>query len=195
MGYGLRRLTGPASPPVSLSDAKAHLYLTEDDPTHDGDMSQKLAEAIAECERKSGRSFGVSSYRLTLDAFPVGGEPIVLPVPPCVSVTELTYRDEAGSQIVLPPTGYWTDLDSEPARIVPVSVIWPATQLRRPAAVTVTFTAGYGPGQLPADLLSAVKLLLAQRWYGRGDGDHQSHTLGSLELVDRICRDYSGHLT
>jgi hypothetical protein len=102
------------------------------------------------------------AMRLTLDNFPfarygdtVGANDrhcmygkywhslaIKLPLVAALSVQSITYLDLNGDIQTLSPLTYYTDLSSEPARIVPLpGLYWPYTMTYLPGSVTVLYTA------------------------------------------------------
>src|SRR5690606_2147840 len=114
-------------------------------------------------QAETARQFRNAGWTLTLDAFPPELELRVCPVQ---SVESVKYYDTAGVQQTLDSSDYLVDIASEPGRIVPVpDTSWPETQ-RRPNAVEVAFTAGYGEtlSDVPAAAKQAV-LLLAGNWF------------------------------
>ncbi|PBB85731.1 hypothetical protein [Mesorhizobium sp. WSM3876] len=162
----LKLLAGPEDDAVSLADAKAHLNVigTDDDVL----IKRLILSAVASLDGPFGdigRCLVKQSWQLTLDAFPRG--PIVIPMPPTMSVESLSYIDASGAEIsenldpgASPsPTGKFIvgGLGIECTRIVPASSVWPWTS-GRPDAITVNFTAGFAEfgDDLPADLRNLI---------------------------------------
>ncbi len=177
MPAALTPLGGP-TPPVSLADALAHLYVT--DPQAAPEVASKLAHAAADAERECGRSLAPRRYRLTLDGFPAGGGAVELPMPPAATVDSVRYYDAAtGLLVTLGPAAYWAALAGEPGRILPRSPLysyprapWPQAD-GRPESVLIEYTAGYPVGHCPPDLCAAVLMILDHRWRMRG-GDESA---------------------
>jgi hypothetical protein len=181
-----------AACPVPLADAKAHLRVVS---TAEDDYVQALLDgATAEAELECGRGFGVSTWKLVVDHFPLSGDwsgaaaagytpgvgyappawwlsgqaagEIRLPVRPVASVVAVRYYDLAGVQQTVSPSDYW--VGGQTAR-VRSKVGWPETECGRPEAVEVEFTAGDAAGTLPPQARQAILLILASRYVHRGD--------------------------
>lgn len=143
----------------------------------------------------TGRALMPQVYDLKLDGFPwgypsslsqfdysniyrerqflggTGMRPIVVPKPPLVSVTSITYVDTNGAPQTWDPSLYTVDAPTgdfaEPGRIYPnYGTVYPVTRAQ-PAAVTIRFVAGYATSALvPQPIKSAMKLLIAE-WYAQ----------------------------
>jgi hypothetical protein len=130
-GYGLKLVTAPAGGPVTLDEAKDHLFAS--DLQADADVGRKLAEAVADVERESGRQLVTATWLLVLDNFPrgdcgagpsggygssgfgmappwggagyslglAGGVEIRLPIGPVQAVNSVKYYDGGGVQRTL----------------------------------------------------------------------------------------------
>ena len=152
----LRQTVAPATEPLSLSEAKAHLRVDiADDDTY---IAALIAAARIYAEKETGRSLITQQWQLVHDSFPgpsmlgipagvrwsLPGHAILLDRSPVISVETIKYLDMSGTLQTMPSTDYVVDLNSEPARITPVfGKIWPIT-LPQIGAVKVDFTAGYG---------------------------------------------------
>ncbi|MBB2819001.1 head-tail connector protein [Rhizobium phaseoli] len=155
----LVRTVAPASPVVSLEEAKRHLRVLHDD--DNADIEAFIAAAIAAIEGPNGIGIALSpqTWRMSLDHFPCE---IVIPLGPVTAVTSVAYTDAAGSPATV--SGLRYDLDSSPLRIWPArDTTWP-TIYCEPGAVKVTFVCGYAT--LPPDLRAAI-LLLVGHFYER----------------------------
>lgn len=136
---GLNLITAPAVEPVTLTEAKAHLYVTH--PDDDTLIAAYIAAARMDAENRLARALVTQTWELTLDAFHAV---IELPMAPLASVTSIKYLDSAGVEQTLDPASYYADTDSEPGAIVPgYGLVWPATRDQR-NAVRVRYVAGYG---------------------------------------------------
>jgi uncharacterized phiE125 gp8 family phage protein len=169
--YGLRCTAGPEIEPVTLAEAKAHLFINGSDA--DADITAKIEEARQDAEDEcNGRAFITQTWTLTLDRFPWVTDPIYLPIPPCLLVEAVRFIDLDGVLKSLSPGLWVASPQSEPARITPKpGTTWPATDLLRPESVQVQFKAGYGDlgVNVPAPLRAAIKLILGDKWRNRGD--------------------------
>lgn len=145
-------ITGPATEPVTLAEAKLHLRVDIAD--DDALITALIVAARIECENVLKRSLITQTWELVLDSFPSLYRPgppydypatIFLPMPPAQSVTSVTYIDAAGAAQTLASNQYVLDKDSEPARLVSAAgVDWPATNPLYINAVRVRYVAGFG---------------------------------------------------
>lgn len=135
----LELYTPPTAEPVSLVQAKA--FLRVDSTDDDVLIAELIRGARAYIEHMTGRQFVVCTYKLHLDAFP---SRIVLPRPPVVSVSSITYVDTGGTTQTLAAANYTLKPYSEPAEVIEAyGKSWPSTQDVE-NAVTVTYVAGHG---------------------------------------------------
>ena len=164
---GLTLVTAPAVEPITLSTAKLHLRVDTAD--EDGLISSLLTAARQHVESYTHRALVTQTWDWKLDAFPSDGEPFVLPLPPVISVTSITYLDTAGASQTWGASNYITDLPAgdyaSRARIAAgYGVAYPATYAVI-NAVTVRFVAGYGAAStVPEAIKAAIKILVAD-WY------------------------------
>lgn len=167
----LVRTVPPASPVVSLPEAKRHLRVLHDD--DDADIQAMVAAAEAAIEGPNGIGIALSpqTWRLSLDHFPCE---IIVPLGPITAVTSVAYTDSAGTPSTV--SGLRYDLDESPIRIWPArDTAWPETYCE-PGAVKVTFVCGYAT--LPQDLRWAI-LLLVGHFY-----EHREAVTTDLKAID-----------
>lgn len=154
----------PGTEPVSTADAKSWMRV---DLSDDNDLIDFLIAAARErLEEDAGRSLITQTWELKLDRFPSSDlTAIVLPRPPLISVSSITYVDEDGDTQTWSSAEYDVDANSEPGRITPAyNYTWPSTR-DQANAVTITFVAGYGAASaVPKKILAAIKFLAAH-WY------------------------------
>lgn len=162
----------PAVEPISLSLAKKQLRIDGINHDDNYLLTEQIIPAArAYCENHCNIAFYDQTYLLTLDSFPYGDYrstvpidqrspwnysaywadlAIRLPKPRTVAINSLTYVDSTFNlQTISPidPTnigagGYYADLNSEPARIVPgPGGTWPITQFYEPGSIQVNYTA------------------------------------------------------
>lgn len=156
----LVRTVPPASPVVSLAEAKRHLRVFHDD--DDADITAMVAAAEAAIEGPYGIGIALSpqTWRLSLDHFPCE---IIVPLGPVTAVTSVAYSDANGSPATV--SGLRLDLDSSPLRIWPArDTAWPETYCE-PGVVKITFSCGYAT--LPQDLRWAILLLVGHFYQNR----------------------------
>jgi uncharacterized phiE125 gp8 family phage protein len=149
-------VSAPATTPVSLTEAKAHLRVDHSD--DDTLITALINAAVAHLDGKDGilgRALITQTWDLKLDEFCPA---IRIPLPPLASVTSITYVDTDGATQTLAADQY-TVTSGEPAKIVPAyNVTWPSTRCV-PEAVKVRFVAGYGnASSVPAGIKAAILL-------------------------------------
>lgn len=180
--------TPPAVEPVSLVEAKAHLRVDATDLESDALITSLIAAARQYVERETNRSLVTQTWRLDLDDFPRG--PIVLGHGPISAIGEFTYRDFADDeQTMVADTDYQVDgLPADRPRLVPAwaELVWPAAQ-RQPAAVSVTFTAGYGLAVSVPEALKLAILMVLANWFANREstvaGDLAAAPMGAQHLI------------
>lgn len=182
VGYGAPDGNGdvsqtPIAEPLTLLEAKRQVRRT--DVTDDDEfLDLTLIPAARERgEQATRRQFITATWDLKLDSkFPCGSdEPIVLPVPPLLTVVFVKYVDTNGTLQTWASSNYVVDAPVGPqaarGRIVPAyGVSWPMTrdQLN---AVTIRFTCGYGTtdASIPPRLKMAMLLDIGTLYEHRED--------------------------
>lgn len=160
---------GPASEPVTLAEAKAHLRV-EATLTDEDELITSLIQAAREqVEDLTHRQLITATWNLRLDGFPDWA--ISLPRPPLQAVNSIKYYDTEGTLVetLAEDTDFLVDAASFVARIVPVpGGAWPATQ-DRPGAVIINYDAGYGDdaADVPAKIRQAMLLLIGHLYENR----------------------------
>jgi len=134
----LKRVSGPALEPVSVTEAKSWLRITGDDEnTLIGTLVSQARQWVEEYTR---RALLAQTWDLTLQKFPAC---IDINRSPLRSVTWIKYNDTNGDQQTLATTEYTVDDVSEPAKVIEAySKTWPSTY-GHINDVTVRFVAGY----------------------------------------------------
>jgi uncharacterized phiE125 gp8 family phage protein len=152
--------TPPAAEPVSLAQAKAWLNVETDD--EDALIAALIGSARARAEWHTGRAFVTQGWTLWLDHV---GDCVDLPLPPLASVTSVTLYGPDDAAQVLATERYRVD---GPGGRVLFNSAHPGLRTRDAAAIA--FTCGYGDAAaVPAPIVSAILLLLAQLYAHRGD--------------------------
>lgn len=181
--FSLQLVSPPATEPVSIAEAKAHLRVDFED---EDDLIGSLISAAREhVEQVCNRVIGAQTWCLSLDQFPLLDTfhtvtpytregslgngyyfsqcQIEIPLAKVVNVTSITYVDGAGTTQTLSPSSYVADTASEPARIVPANGSpWPYPDSYVPGSIKVSFVAG--GDTCPASINQAI-LLLVGHWY------------------------------
>lgn len=167
---GMSLITGPASEPVTLAEAKAHLRVAIAD--DDGLIAGYVLAARNHLEEITGRAFLSQTWEYSLD----GDWPwyldlethrhsrlIQLPKPPLQSVTSVTYIDASGATQTLASNQYVVETGATIGSIYPAyGVQWPSVRCQR-ASITIRFVAGWS-SLFPESIRQAI-LLLAGHYY------------------------------
>jgi hypothetical protein len=165
---GLITLVEPVSEPVSVE--QLDFYLRLDSTADDTLMASLITAARRWCENYTQRRFLFTTVRLLMDFFPgyvdfkmsgqrisspfVSGSnavlvgiryAILLPYPTVYKMVNFQYQDENGEPVtLLTPDDYIQDLQSQPARLMPLfGEMWPVARVVS-NAVTVDYVSGYG---------------------------------------------------
>jgi len=183
----LQQVTPPASEPITLDEAKAHLR--QDVSAEDSLIETLIQVAREHTENVTGRALITQTWKYALDDFPPfywqphnhrhhvhDQHAIRLPKAPVQSVESVEYVAPDGSNQTVDASVYRVDSVSEPARVTEADGShWPTTNSVT-NAVTLTFKAGYGDtaSDVPAAIRQAI-LLLIGHWYDHrrtveGDG-------------------------
>jgi uncharacterized phiE125 gp8 family phage protein len=183
MRIGLRRIVEPATALVTSAQVCSQSHIDSDTAAADADLiTQYIQVATDHCEQDCGRSFITQTWRYSLPRFDhqtwvpqwvgatipfyfdlaPGKRAVYLPRPPLQSVTSVEYYDETGTLQTLDPSQYAVDTYGMMGSIRPVNN-WPQTQQWNPAAVVITYVAGYGdtPNTVPSVAVQAVLLTVA----------------------------------
>lgn len=157
--------TPPVSEPVSLTEAKNYLRITD---TDDDALISSLVTAIRQkAETWTRRLFITQTWTLWLDSRPEGAI-LSIPLPALQSVTHIKSYDSANTVSIFDPEKYFVDIASAPGRIgMNVGQTWP-NALRRINALEIEFVAGFGdessvPETIKQGILQWVKLLFANK--------------------------------
>ena len=161
--------TSPTGLPVSLSEAKRHLGITDD--THDVDIERLIRAGSNYLIRSTGRSLLVTGYTLTLGCVPPDRRtPIELPYPPLSVIGSINYYDESGSVQALSTYQVVKSVDTV-AKIYPdVGGDWPTVESDRVNALTIVYTAGYADADAIPDEAKLYIKEWARNHYDNADG-------------------------
>ena len=181
----LKRLTAPATEPITLAEAKAHCRV---DTTDDDSLIQGYITTAREfVEDYIDRSLVTQRLTMKLDAFP---HEIELPRPPmaasgsatAVIVTYVT--GEAGGTATLATTDYRVDRDSTPGVIrTTYAGSWPSHLLDQ-NSVTITWWAGYGDAtSIPQRVKNAMLMVVHELYEKRGNAEMP---VAAMRLLDTV---------
>ena len=161
---GLVLTSGPATEPVTVAEAKAHLRV--DTSNEDTLIASLILTSRLHVEAALGLALITQSWRLLLDRWPAEKD-FELPMRPLQSIDAVRVYRADGAATVINADDYIADTASVPPRLVRTGVIW--RQPGRSAnGIEIDFTAGFGDAaeDVPAPVRQAVLLLIAH-WYER----------------------------
>ena len=179
-------VTGPASEPVTLAEAKRQLFLSESDTSNDQELISRIEAAREQWEHDTDTSLLTQTLSVTAERF--AGREIVLPSRPVQSITHVKYYDDTDTLQTLSTTLWTFDLQEQAIRL-DWQITWPTTAIRWDA-VTVTYVAGNASlSSVPAIAKQAMLLLITYYQYGnRGDNDRPNDMRAYEALVRRFMR-------
>ena len=174
----LSLVTAPTIEPLTLAEAKDHLR--EDGTDQDPWIIGAIVSAREWIESYVRRAIMTQTWDLTMDKFPrkdpvdlyktlVRDDTIEVPLPPLISVVSLKYVDNDGATQTLAANKYIVDSKRNPGRVTPAfQEVWPDSR-NIVNAVTLQFTAGYGPAvtDVPESIKSAMLLLISHLYENR----------------------------
>lgn len=220
----LVRTVAPTVEPVDLPTAKAHCRVG--DSNDDSLLILYIQAAREHAENFLNRPLLQQTFRFSRDSFSAAAgpghrfgwyvnpadrlawsmaclrpTPLLLPKPPVINVSSVTYLDTSGVRQTLDPTLYAVNYDAEPCTVTPApGTYWPATIWNRSDAVQVTFTAGYGttPLAVPAGIQLAILGLVAH-WYENRESflvtDGRATVAQIPQFVDSLLQDHQAPTT
>lgn len=132
--------------PVSLNQAKAHLYIDTTDTDHDSYINTLINVAVSESERFTGRRFVSQTWKAFVQAWPAC-DFIELPFGQLQSVTHVKYTDSDGAESTLSTEDYIVDTDSDPGRVIlAYGESWPTVTLYPSNPIEIQFVCGFYHG-------------------------------------------------
>lgn len=173
----------PGVEPVTLAEVKAFCDVSRTD--QDAMLAGMALGARQWCENYCQRAFIQQTWVMELDRWPMELGELVpnirLPYPRLISVDSIIYTAIGGSTVSLDTTTYNVTTLGEPGRISrSYGRIWPVLQPMLPAAITITFKAGYGTasGMVPQSIKDAILMLTCHRY------EHRSPVEDAPALVE-----------
>jgi hypothetical protein len=175
-------VTGPASEPVTLAEAKEHCRV--DIVTDDAYITALITAARELVSQLTGRALITETWSLTLDDWPnnkdddwwdgqrdgalslLDAAELEIQRAPFLAVTSVKTIDAAAAETVWSASNYYVAKRHGFGRLIrQAGVSWPIPGRDR-AGIVITFTIGYGASAsaVPAALRQAIKMLV-QHWY------------------------------
>ena len=147
----LRRITAPATKPVTNDEVAMHMRAELLD---DYALVSAYIGAITEkAENVLRRALITQTWELVLDAFP--STEILLPLSPIQSVTSIKYLNSDGIFTTMSASDYVVDTASEPGRIVPAYGKSFPVALDLAGSVIIRYVCGYGTADAVPDSIKA----------------------------------------
>ncbi|MGI4717211.1 MAG: head-tail connector protein [Janthinobacterium lividum] len=156
-----RLVTPPVGLPVLLAAAIG--AAKADGAGMDAEIELDVRGIAGKVEHELQRALVEQTWRVALDAFPVGA--IKLPMPPLLAVESVRFYDVAGNLQTLHPQDYFVDDSNEPGSVMPApGRSWPTTALRK-HAVQVQYRCGYSTDHtlVPAPIQSYILGKIAEK--------------------------------
>jgi uncharacterized phiE125 gp8 family phage protein len=201
MEFGLRRTAPPAQEVITLEMAKLQTRIDGSD--EDVLLKGYLTVAREDVEDYVLRALTPQEWTLTLDGFPphhrrfhhapyvhrfeieqihrlYHHHEILLPRPPCISITSITYLDTTGAEQTLDPSTYRLDNNSEPARLTPAfGQYWPETA-HLPGSVKIVYQAGYET--TPMKYIQAILLTFSSLYLNRDNDPAKTSSRAAVQV-------------
>jgi uncharacterized phiE125 gp8 family phage protein len=161
------RTVAPATTPVSLAEAKAHLRVDHGD--QDDLITAQINAATTYFDGYTGilgRALVTQTWRQDFGGF---ADRLPLPVSPVSAVVSVSYFDAGNVQQTLEASVCNLFADARGAYVaLQPGKSWPAT-FRRVDAISITFTVGYGAAASVPEPIRQAILLIVQRLFDGAD--------------------------
>lgn len=157
-------LTGPSAEPLTVTDLKDFLRITQD--AEDALLARLVTTARQMVESAAARILLTQTWRVTKDAWPPSGL-ILLPLAPAVALAAARLRHPDGGETDLPLSAFTLRGDRTPAALACDGSALPAPD-RALGGIELDLVLGYGTAaEVPGDLIQAVRLLAAHLYERR----------------------------
>jgi uncharacterized phiE125 gp8 family phage protein len=172
---------------VSLNEVKAQLRIDLTNTSEDALLTTYIRAATLYFERITGRDLIIKTYKTFLNNFPGNyagygpvlyapynnyDEGIILLKSKLQAITHIKYYDTDGIlQTVDAAKYYITDQVDYAAIFIKNNQNWPTDIEVRQQAITITFTAGFGPAasDVPEDIKEILLMMVTNMYENRGD--------------------------
>jgi uncharacterized phiE125 gp8 family phage protein len=164
----LVRVTGPASEPVTVAEARDHLELLASDSHHDAKLTRTIQVARERVENDTSCVLISQTFKLRLQNFPSESKPIHLGIRPVSAVTGFTYYDDSNVQQTLAASVYGLD-GREQLVYLKYDKEWPSYTAQH-NGIEIDLTVGYGTASnVPAIFKQLILLQVGMYFEDRGD--------------------------
>ena len=183
ISYSITKTAEPAIEPVSLSEAKEHLRITNSN--DDSFINRLITSARQISENFTGLGFIQQSYSIFIDEFPKSGV-IKIPKQPFLSLQAINIYDASDNFVAEDLNLY--SIDQIQGRIVLKDGYIVPIAKRKVNGIEISFNVGYGANasDVPEDIKTAILLLVASMYENRGNNIqeqlHLSKT-GAAEIL------------
>jgi uncharacterized phiE125 gp8 family phage protein len=179
-------VTPPASEPITLEEAKKHVFIADSDNSFDQELIFAIQAAREQWESDTDTATISRTVSVTLDYF--SGQVIELLMRPMRSVTSVVYYDQNDAIQTLSTSIYHVDLPGRAIRLVE-NESWPTTAIRWDA-VTITYVIGEASrAAVPAVAKQAMLLLIGYyTMQNKGDNDRPYDLRAYESLVNKFRR-------
>lgn len=178
----------PATEPVSLAEAKAHLRVNHaDDDTY---ISTLIIAARRQVEARTGLRLITQGWSLFRDCWPMQAD-LSLGLAHVSAINDIFVYSEDGMPAIYDPAHYYLDAVAKPSRVVLRQDRLPPMPGRRVNGIEVRFTVGFGAAvAVPQELKQAILMLLAHWFDHRGDAEGARLPLNVADIIrqHRIVR-------
>lgn len=182
----------PMFEPVTLEELKLHLRI-DSDVSEDDLLNNLITTARENIEDITRRAIITQTWKHYLQGWPSANY-FKLPYGNLQSVTSIKWKDTAGTESTLVlTTDYLVETNGDQCGkvVLPYSGCWPNGTLYPSNPICITFICGWTTAALvPYRIKSAIKLLAAQMYEGRGE-DVVGQTVVSNKIGDKLlasCR-------
>jgi uncharacterized phiE125 gp8 family phage protein len=172
----------PATEPLSLADAKAHLRLSHtDDDTY---IANLIIAARRQIEQRTGLCMILQNWSVYYDRWPVN-DSVRIPLDPVLAINDIKIYGDDDAFAIIDSAHYFIDRAAWPVRIVLRHGRSTPQPGRSANGIEINLTAGFGAtaASVPQDVKQAILLTVAA-WFGnRGDEQGGSLPLMALGLI------------
>jgi len=168
----------------TLAAMKLHLRVTSE--SEDVLIQEAMDAAITHIERETNL---VLSPRTVIEEVADGG--ILTPrlrTWPISAVTSVSYRDIAGNVALVEAPAYYSILARRPGRMGLITPWAPPVTVSGRGTILVAMEAGFAAGDVPANIVQAVKLVTAEFYKNREAGGLSEEAQRAISWILRTSK-------